>query len=443
MQTSVSIISLGCAKTQVDAEAMLHQLHNAGYEIKDDPAHADCVIINTCGFLESARSEAIESIIEMGKLKPEGTVKKIIVTGCMAQTVGAEILKEMPEVDAVVGLSGDNDIVKEVERVMSGDRYAFVGAPEELNIDMPRILGNEPFYAYLKIADGCDNRCAYCMIPQIRGRFRSRTMESIVAEAEDLAKKGVKELNVIAQDTTRYGEDNYGEKKLPELLRRLCKIDGIRWIRVLYGYPDRVTDELLCVMREEEKIVKYLDLPLQHCDKDVLRLMNRNGDEKLLSKLIGHIRETVPGITLRTTLITGFPGETKAQFAALAQFVKDMKFERLGVFPYSREEGTPAYDLPDQVSDKVKERRAEIIYEEQAVIMERHNLKRVGQTVDVLVEGWDSYIKMCFGRTQADAPDVDGKIFFTLSGSRPKPGEIVKVRVTDVLEGYDLLGEEV
>lgn len=442
MSTSVAIISLGCCKNQVDAEAMLRQLHDRGYVIKDDPAHADCVIINTCGFLESARSEAIESILEMGKLKPEGQVKKIIVTGCMAQSVQEEILTELPEVDAVVGLSGDNDIVSQVERVMAGERYAFVEEPEKLNLDMPRILGNEPYYAYLKVADGCDNRCAYCMIPQIRGKFRSRTMESILAEAEDLAKKGVVELNVVAQDVTRYGEDRYGEGKLPELLRRLCKVEGIRWIRVLYGYPERVTDDLLTVMAEEEKIVKYIDLPLQHCDGEILRNMNRKGDEKSLRALMTHIREKVPGITLRTTLITGFPGETKDQFANLVQFVKDVQFDRLGVFPFSREEGTPAYDMPEQVSDKVKNRRAEIVMEEQAVIMERLNQKKVGKTVDVLVEGWDSYIKMCYGRTAADAPDVDGKVFFTPGAKRPAPGAIVSVRLTDVLE-YDLMGEQV
>lgn len=439
--TTVSIISLGCAKNQVDAEAMLKQLHTSGYEVKDDPAHANCVIINTCGFLCSAREEAVESIIEMGKLKPDGTIKAIIVSGCMAQSVGTQVLDEMPEVDAVIGLSGANDICAHVERALSGERYVDIGAPEELNIDMPRILGNEPYYAYLKIADGCDNRCAYCMIPSIRGRFRSRRMESILDEARDLAKKGVKELNVIAQDTTRYGEDIYGGQKLPELLRELCKVEGIAWIRVLYAYPDRVSDELLDVMREEEKIVKYLDLPLQHCDGKILTSMNRRGDEKSVRALISRIRERVPGITLRTTLITGFPGEGKNEFASLAQFVKDMKFDRLGVFPYSREEGTPAFDLPDQVAEKTKARRAEIIMEEQAVIMERLNEKKVGTAVDVIVEGWDSYIKMCFGRTSADAPDVDGKIFFTPLSPRPAAGSIVKVAVTDVLE-YDLMGEQ-
>lgn len=438
---TVAIISLGCAKNQVDAEAMLKQLHTSGYEIKDDPAHASCVIINTCGFLCSAREEAVESIIEMGKLKPEGTVKAIIVSGCMAQSVGEQILTEMEEVDGVIGLSGANDICTYVDRALSGERFCFVEAPEKLNLDMPRILGNEPYFAYLKIADGCDNRCSYCMIPSIRGAFRSRTMESIIDEAKDLAKKGVKELNVIAQDTTRYGEDIYGEKKLPELLTRLCEIEGIAWIRVLYAYPDRVTDELLDVMNREEKIVKYLDLPLQHCSETVLKNMNRKGDEKSLRALIMNIRERVPGITLRTTLITGFPGETKDDFAHLAQFVKDMKFDRLGVFPYSREEGTPAYDMAGQVNEKTKNRRAEIIMEEQAVIMERLNEKKVNTKVSVLVEGYDSYIKMCFGRTSADAPEVDGKIFFIPKTKRPAMGDIVTVTVTDVME-YDLMGEQ-
>lgn len=438
---SVSIISLGCAKNQVDAEAMLKQLHTSGYEIKDDPAHANCVIINTCGFLCSAREEAVESIIEMGKLKPENTVKAIIVSGCMAQSLGEQILSEMEEVDGVIGLSGANDICAYVDRAVSGERFCFVEEPEKLNIDMPRILGNEPYFAYLKIADGCDNRCSYCMIPAIRGAFRSRKMESIVEEAEDLAKKGVKELNVIAQDVTRYGEDNYGEKKLPELLTKLCKIDGIRWIRVLYAYPDRITDELLDVMNREEKIVKYLDLPLQHCSGDVLKRMNRSGDEKTLRALIAKIREKVPSVTLRTTLITGFPGETKADFAALCQFVKDVKFDRLGVFPYSREEGTAAYEMADQVSEKIKARRAEIIMEEQSVIMERLNEKKLGTAVEVLVEGYDSYVKMCFGRTDADAPEVDGKIFFTPKGKRSAMGDLVTVTVTDVME-YDLMGEQ-
>ena len=440
-KATVAIISLGCAKNQVDAEAMLKQLHASGYEIKDDPAHASCVIINTCGFLCSAREEAVESIIEMGKLKPEGTIKAIIVSGCMAQSIGEQILSEMDEVDGVIGLSGANDICTYVDRALSGERFCFVEEPEKLNIDMPRILGNEPYFAYLKIADGCDNRCAYCMIPEIRGKFRSREMESIVSEAEDLAKKGVKELNVIAQDVTRYGEDIYNEKKLPELLTKLCKIEGIRWIRVLYAYPDRITDELLDVMNREEKIVKYLDLPLQHCSGEVLKRMNRNGDEKSLRALISRIREKVPGITLRTTLITGFPGESKDDFASLAQFVKDVKFDRLGVFPYSREEGTPAYEMEGQVSEKVKNRRAEIIMEEQSVIMERLNEKKINTDVDVLVEGYDSYIKMCFGRTAADAPEVDGKIFFTPKAKRPAMGDVVTVTVTDVME-YDLMGEQ-
>jgi len=440
--TSVAIISLGCCKNQVDAEAMLKQLHTAGYEIKDDPAHADCVIINTCGFLESARSEAIESILEMGKLKPEGRVKKILVTGCMAQSVKDEILEEMPEVDAVIGLGGDNDIVSRVERAMRGERFCEVGAPEELALGMPRILGNEPYFAYLKIAEGCDNRCAYCLIPFIRGRFRSRTMESVVAEAEELAEKGVVELNVVAQDVTRYGEDLYGEKKLPELLRRLCRIEKIRWIRVLYAYPDRVTDELLTAMREEEKIVKYLDLPLQHCDGTVLRAMNRFGDEKSLRALLAHIRESVPGITVRTTFITGFPGETKNQFASLAQFAKEQAFERLGVFPFSPEEGTAAAALPGAVPEKTRERRAEIIMEEQALLMEKANRRKIGGTFEVLTEGYDSFVKLCFGRTAADAPEVDGKIFFTPQKNRPAPGTFVRVKVTDVLE-YDLLGEQI
>lgn len=437
----VSIISLGCAKNQVDAETMLYALAHGGFEVVDDPAFADAVIINTCGFLESARAEAIESIIEMGKLKPEGRVKKIIVTGCMAQLLGEEIIKEMPEVDAVISLKGTNDIVGVVKRTLGGETFTVCGKPEEFSLGGKRILGNEPYYAYLKIAEGCDNRCAYCLIPKIRGKFRSRTMESLVDEAKYLASIGVKELNVIAQDITRYGEDIYGKSTLPELLRELCKIEGISWIRLLYAYPDRVTDELLEVMATEEKIVKYLDLPIQHADKKILSAMNRRGDEKTLLQLVSRIREKVPDITLRTTLITGFPGEGEEEFETLDRFVGEAKFDKLGVFPYSREEGTPAYDMPDQIDEDVRADRAEIIMERQALISEERMSRFIGKTEDVLIEGYDGYIKMFFGRSRYDAPDVDGKVFFT-SNKKPKQGDIVKVKITDTLE-YDLCGEQI
>ncbi len=437
----VSIISLGCAKNQVDAETMLYALAHGGFEVVDDPAFADAVIINTCGFLESARAEAIESIIEMGKLKPEGRVKKIIVTGCMAQLLGEEIIKEMPEVDAVISLKGTNDIVDVVKRTLGGETFTVCGKPEEFSLGGKRILGNEPYYAYLKIAEGCDNRCAYCLIPKIRGKFRSRTMESLVDEAKYLASIGVKELNVIAQDITRYGEDIYGKSTLPELLRELCKIEGISWIRLLYAYPDRVTDELLEVMATEEKIVKYLDLPIQHADKKILSAMNRRGDEKTLLQLVSRIREKVPDITLRTTLITGFPGEGEEEFETLDRFVGEAKFDKLGVFPYSREEGTPAYDMPDQIDEDVRADRAEIIMERQALISEERMSRFIGKTEDVLIEGYDGYIKMFFGRSRYDAPDVDGKVFFT-SNKKPKQGDIVKVKITDTLE-YDLCGEQI
>lgn len=437
----VNIISLGCAKNQVDAETMLYALAHGGFEVVDDPAFADAVIINTCGFLESARAEAIESIIEMGKLKPEGRVKKIIVTGCMAQLLGEEIIKEMPEVDAVISLKGTNDIVDVVKRTLGGETFTVCGKPEEFSLGGKRILGNEPYYAYLKIAEGCDNRCAYCLIPKIRGKFRSRTMESLVDEAKYLASIGVKELNVIAQDITRYGEDIYGKSTLPELLRELCKIEGISWIRLLYAYPDRVTDELLEVMATEEKIVKYLDLPIQHADKKILSAMNRRGDEKTLLQLVSRIREKVPDITLRTTLITGFPGEGEEEFETLDRFVGEAKFDKLGVFPYSREEGTPAYDMPDQIDEDVRADRAEIIMERQALISEERMSRFIGKTEDVLIEGYDGYIKMFFGRSRYDAPDVDGKVFFT-SNKKPKQGDIVKVKITDTLE-YDLCGEQI
>ena len=409
----VGVISLGCAKNQVDAEHMMHRLRAHGYTLVSDVSKADCVVINTCGFLESARSEAIENILEVAALKPEGTVKAIVVAGCMAQLLGEEIRREMPEADVVVGLAGANRIEEAVARALAGEQYCETAAPEALALGGARILGNAPYFAYLRVADGCDNRCAYCLIPTIRGRFRSRPMEEVVEEAETLAAAGVRELNVIAQDTTRYGEDLAGHSLLPALLTRLCRIEGVRWVRVLYAYPDRVTDELLDVMAREEKIVPYLDLPLQHADGDILRAMHRRGDEASLSALLAHIREKVPGIALRTTLIAGFPGETEAQFETLCRFVKTQRFERMGAFAYSREEGTPAAALPDQVPEEEKARRVEILMEEQSFIAEARNAEQVGRVLPVLVEGYDGFVKMHFGRSPYDAPEVDGKVFFT------------------------------
>ncbi|MBR1392596.1 MAG: 30S ribosomal protein S12 methylthiotransferase RimO [Ruminococcus sp.] len=439
MATRVGMVSLGCAKNQVDAERMLYMLKGAGFEIVADAALSDVVIVNTCGFIEAAKQEAIDTILEFCTLKEEGRIKAVVCTGCLAERYRDEVLKEIPELDAVVGIGCNGDIVQVIRDIFAGDtEIKRFGEKEALDIEGERILSTQPFYAYLKIAEGCDNCCTFCAIPLIRGRFRSRTMEDIVAEAEELASKGVTELVVIAQDTTRYGEDNYGEKKLPELLRRLCRIEGLKWIRTLYCYPERITDELLDTIASEEKLVKYLDIPLQHCNGDILKRMNRSGDRESLSALIKKIRERIPGVIIRTTMLTGFPGETEDQFSELCQFVKETKFERLGCFAYSAEEGTPAADFEDQVPIKVKEKRSEIVMEEQMFISDRFNEAMIGQTLEVVTEGFDRYAECWFGRSSMDAPEIDGKVFFT-SENKLRIGEYVKVKIDDVMD-YDLIG---
>lgn len=438
MPIKVGMVSLGCPKNQVDAELLLSKIKNDGYVLEPDSGNCDVVIINTCGFIESAKQEAIENILEFITLKKEGTIKKIIVTGCLAERYRDEIAEEMPEVDAIIGIGSNDKIADAIKGVMRDEKVYLYGEKSDLPLEGDRVLTTLPFYAYLKIAEGCDNCCSYCAIPSIRGRFRSRPMESIVKEAESLAARGVKELVVVAQDTTRYGQDLYGEYKLAELLRKLAQIDGFRWIRVLYAYPERITDELLDVMASEEKIAKYIDIPLQHCNKQILRDMNRPGDRESIETLISKVREKVPGITVRTTLIAGFPGETEEQFEELCQFVKDMRFDRLGCFAYSSEEDTPAAEMEGQLDEQLKIRRAEIVTEEQMNIMARQNEKKVGQTVTVVTEGFDRFGECYFGRSEADAPDIDGKIFFT-SEKKLSVGDFVKVALEDTLD-LDLIG---
>lgn len=437
---SVGIVSLGCAKNRVDAEMMMFQLNQAGFQLKEDPAMADAVIVNTCGFIESAKQESIDEILELAQLKKEGKIKAIIVTGCLAQRYNSEIMKELSEVDAVIGIGKNADIAKVVESALDGEKVEDFPDKMLLPMEGGRVQSTEQHWAYLKIADGCDNCCTYCAIPLIRGRFRSREMENIIKEAERLVYNGVKEINVIAQDTTRYGEDLYGELKLAELLRRLCKIDGLEWIRVLYCYPDRITDELLDTIREEEKIVKYIDLPLQHCSGKVLRAMNRRGDKESLLELVEHIREKIPGVVLRTTLIAGFPGETEEDFEELSDFVKQTKFERLGCFAYSQEEDTPAALMEDQIDEEIKNRRAEIITEQEALIIDSWCESQIGRDIDVLVDGFDRYAECFFGRSAFDAPEVDPNVFFTAPGRKPRPGEIVRVHISDHID-CDLTGE--
>ncbi len=441
MAVKVGMVSLGCSKNQVDAERLLALIVHDGFEICANPAECDVVIINTCGFIEDAKKESIENILEFCEMKRMGQVKVIVVTGCLAERYREELVREIPEADVVLGIGSNFDIADAVRRALDGQKVAEFGEKTELSMNGDRVLTTPNYSVYLKIAEGCDNRCSYCAIPLIRGRFRSRPMEEVIAEAKDLAAHGAKELNLIAQDTTRYGDDLYGEYKLAELLRELCKIDGLHWIRVLYGYPDRITDELLDVMATEEKIVKYIDLPLQHANKRVLRAMNRGGDYESLLALMKRIREKVPGIALRTTLIAGFPGETQEEFNQMCDFVQEVKFERLGCFAYSVEEDTPAGEMDCQLDEETKRHRAEIVMEQQMDIAFELGRSLIGKTLEVLVESYDFDNLMYVGRSAMDAPDIDTKICFT-AARELKMGDFVQVEILDS-EGYDLIGREV
>lgn len=438
MPTKIGMVSLGCPKNQVDAEMLVCRLRQEGFELSLDPALADVVIINTCGFIESAKQEAIDNILEYITLKKEGRIKKIIVTGCLAERYRRDILGEMSEVDAVVGIGSNGEIADIVRETLHDKKVYRFGEKCNLPLEGDRILGSLPFFAYLKIAEGCDNCCSYCAIPSIRGRFRSRPMESVLAEARTLADKGVRELVVVAQDTTRYGQDLYGEYRLAALLRELAKIKEFRWIRVLYAYPERITDELLEVIAENDNIAKYLDIPMQHCDRDMLKAMNRPGDRQELEAIIARVREKVPGITLRTSLIAGFPGETQENFEHLCEFVKEARFERLGCFAYSQEEGTPAGEREDQIDEQVRTDRAEMVMAEEMTIMEQMNEAKIGSSILCVVEGFDRYGECFFGRSEADAPDIDGKVFFTCK-NKLAVGQFVTVKVEDVMD-LDLIG---
>lgn len=440
MPVKIGMVSLGCSKNLVDSERMLYKIREHGYELVTDPAKSDVVVINTCGFIQSAKEEAIETVLELAKLREEGTIKKIIVTGCLVQRYKEEFESEFKnDVDAVVGIGSDDDIVDIIDRVLADDHVVEFKDKLALGLTGKRIISTLPFFTYLKIAEGCSNCCSYCAIPSIRGKYRSVPMEDVLEEASWLAGNGVTEINVVAQDSTRYGEDLYGKSRLPELLRELCCIDGIKWIRVLYCYPERITDELIDVIASEPKIVKYMDIPIQHSDEKILAAMGRGGSETELRALFKKLRERIEGLTIRTTLITGFPGETEEQFNSLAEFIKETEFDKLGCFPYSEEEGTKAALLPDQVDEEVRAHRAEIIMEQQQLISEQKNLRMVGKTVEAVVEGFDQWGECYFGRTQSDAPDIDGKIFFD-SEEQLAVGQFVKVLVTESLD-YDLMGE--
>ena len=446
----IGFVSLGCSKNQCDTEVMLHHLMEAGYEITPEETEADVVIVNTCAFIESAKKESIENILDIAWLKENKDLKGLIVTGCMAERYREQVLTEMPEVDAVLGVGSIHKIVEAVKTVLDNagkkdaERYSSFEDKEACPMGGDRVLTTGDHMAYLKIAEGCSNRCTYCAIPNIRGKMRSRTMKDIIEEATMLDALGIKELNIIAQDTSAYGIDLYGHYALPELLRGICEATNIPWIRLLYCYPDKITDELVAEIRDNPRIVKYIDIPIQHIDDNVLSRMNRHGGSAIIKDAIARLRREIPNIVLRSTAIVGFPGETEEEFNALAQFVKDTKFERFGVFTYSREEDTPAYDFPDQVEEKVAEKRMDILMRTQNRISEQFNQSRIGTVVHVLCEGFDPVAEAHYGRSYGEAADIDGKIWITCD--RPElriaEGEMLDVKITDALD-YDLVGTPV
>ncbi len=435
---NVGFISLGCAKNQVDCERMMYRVAEAGHDVQAEVVGADVVVINTCGFIDSAKSEAIDHILQMAQLKEAGIIGKILVTGCLSQRYQKQIMEELPEVDGVLGTGSYTEVVPAIESLLAGDQveeFGSIDAPEQ---ETGRILTTPEHYAYIKIAEGCDNRCSYCIIPYLRGKFRSRSMDDVLYEARLLASGGVKELLVVAQDTSRYGTDLGDHKRLlPELLRNLCQIEGFRWIRIHYVYPDEIDDELIEVMATEPKIVKYLDIPIQHCNDKILTLMNRRGNGAFLRELFTKLRTRIPGIVLRTSVITGLPGEGEEEFAELCEFLKEMRLERVGAFPFSPEEGTPAADMeyPDA---EVAQQRAQMVETIQSRIMDDYNAAMIGQELQILVDGYDEEFCQFFGRTYADSPEIDGRVW--IASSEPlTEGEFIKVCIDGLIDG-DLSG---
>ena len=438
MNKTVSLISLGCAKNLVNSEQMLYLLNEAGYAISPEPDGCDAVVINTCGFIDAAKSEAIDTILEMAQLKAEGRLGKIIVCGCLSERYQDSISDELPEIDAVLGVGSFGDIVTAVDKALSGERPQLFGDKNAPVEEIPRIVSTGPAWAYLRIAEGCNNFCAFCAIPYIRGRYRSRDMDSIVAEAKELAKHGVKELIVIAQDITRYGTDLYGKRSLAALCRRLSEIEGVHWIRLHYLYPDQFDDELIDEIASNPKIVKYLDIPIQHINNEILRSMNRRGTGDDIRALFRKLRERIPGLVLRTSLIAGLPGEGEQEFEELCEFLKEARIERAGVFPFSPEEGTPAAMMPHVDADEAQ-RRAELIMDIQSRIMDDYYAAQLGKTLEVLAESYDEELQLFVGRSSADSPDIDGQVYFDGYCS---PGDIVPVKITDTQDAY-LIGEQV
>lgn len=433
----VGMISLGCPKNQVDGEALLAKLAAAGYQIVNEIENSDVMIVNTCGFIEDAKREAIDTILEVAQYKEAGVISALVVTGCLAERYQDEILKEMPEVDAVIGIGANADIVKVCDKALCGIQTSNFPNKCYLPIDDERLLSTPSHWAYLKIAEGCDNRCSYCAIPGIRGKFRSRKIESVVDEAKSLVNRGVKEIILVAQDTTKYGQDLYGKYSLDKLLKELVKIDGLEWIRLFYCYPQRITDSLIEVIANEEKVCNYIDIPLQHSDTTVLKNMNRVGDGNDYRVLLDKMRKAIPDLALRTTFMVGFPGETDEQFENLCDFVKDMKFDKMGCFTFSPEEDTPAFDMDNQIDEDVKKRRQEVLMNAQYSITEASNKNRVGNVYKVII---DSFADGKYtGRSYMDSPEIDSGIIFT-SNKKLNIGDFVNVKITD-FDGYDLIGE--
>lgn len=437
-KVKVGFVSLGCPKNQLDTEVMLAELNSAGYEITSEDTEADIIIVNTCAFIESAKQESIDNILDVAWLKENANLKGIVVCGCLAERYREQIMQEIPEVDAVLGVGSIHEITEAVRKVKLGEKTTSFEDKNKVKLGGDRILTTPQYTAYLKISEGCDNNCTYCAIPGIRGIFRSRPMEDLVKEAHELVGLGVKELILIAQDTTRYGEDLYGESKLTELIFELSKTDVV-WIRLLYCYPDKISEKLCDEFKNNPKLVKYIDLPIQHINREILRRMNRRGGRDAIERAVRNLRAACPEIVIRTTVICGFPGETDEQYEELCQFIKDTKFERLGAFAYSREEDTPAAEFADQIDEQVKQDRVDLIMGMQADIISQKNLTIVGSELLVLCEGYDVVAESYYGRSFADAPEIDGKIYFSAPEGISE-GEFVKVKITETVD-YDLFGE--
>ena len=440
MPIKIGLVSLGCEKNRVDAEMMLYSLKEAGYKIDQNAENADVVIINTCGFIRVAKEESIDEIFNFVRLKEQGKIKAIVVTGCLSERYKHDVMKEIPQIDAVVGIGALDEIVNVIEKVLQKEKSEIFKAKENLNLNGKRLLTTPKHYAYLKIADGCSNCCTYCAIPLIRGKYRSRKMEDIIAQAKELAQGGAKELILIAQDTTRYGQDIYDKLMLPELLRELCKIEDVKWIRLLYCYPERVTDELIETIASEEKILNYIDLPLQHVSENILKMMNRTGNAKTLRELINKLRTKIPDIVLRTTFIVGFPSETEENFEELCYFANEVQFDRMGCFTYSPEENTKAALFENQISEEIKLKRQEILMEQQNLILERKCNSLPGKNVLALIDGFDETKGCLFGRSYMDLPDVDIRIMLEHEADKNLIGKFKKLQITSY-DGYDLYGK--